>query len=100
MTTMQMTFRWYGETDPVTLSHIRQIPGMQGVVSAIYDVPVGEVWPREKIADLEQRIHAAGLTFEVVESVPVHENIKLGGSDAPRLTENYCENVRRWINSA
>ncbi len=92
---MQMTFRWYGETDPVTLSHIKQIPGMQGVVSAIYDVPVGEVWPREKITELKQKINEAGLTFEVVESVPVHENIKLGGSDAPRLIENYCENVRR-----
>lgn len=92
---MQMTFRWYGESDPVTLSHIRQIPGVNGVVSAIYDVPVGEVWPREKIADLKKRIEDFGLSFEVVESVPVHENIKLGGSDAKQLIENYCENVRR-----
>ena len=42
---MKMTFRWYGESDPVTLENIRQIPGMYGIVSAIYDVPVGEVWP-------------------------------------------------------
>lgn len=45
---MKMTFRWYGDSDPVTLQYIRQIPGMTGVVSAIYDIPVGEVWPLEK----------------------------------------------------
>ena len=46
---MDMTFRWYGENDPVTLDHIRQIPQMSGVVTAIYDVPVGQVWPLERI---------------------------------------------------
>jgi len=46
---MKMTFRWYGDTDPVKLEHIRQIPGMYGIVSAIYDVPVGEIWPVEKL---------------------------------------------------
>jgi D-mannonate dehydratase len=45
---MKMTFRWYGESDPVKLEYIRQIPGMYGIVSAIYDVPVGEVWPLDK----------------------------------------------------
>ena len=47
---MKMTFRWYGDNDPVTLQKIKQIPTMTGIVSAIYDVPVGEVWPEEKIA--------------------------------------------------
>ena len=92
---MKMTFRWYGDGDPVTLEKIKQIPTMTGIVSAIYDVPVGEVWPEEKIAELKAKANAAGLEFEVVESVPVHEEIKLGGPDAPRLIENYCENVRR-----
>ena len=92
---MKMTFRWYGDNDPVTLQKIKQIPTMTGIVSAIYDVPVGEVWPEEKIAALKAKAEAAGLEFEVVESVPVHEEIKLGGPDAPRLIENYCENVRR-----
>ena len=90
-----MTFRWYGENDKVTLDDIRQIPCVQGVVSAIYDVPVGEVWPEEKIARLKKLANDKGLTFEVVESVPVHEDIKLGNANAVRLIENYKENVRR-----
>ena len=90
-----MTFRWYGENDKVTLDDIRQIPCVQGVVSAIYDVPVGEVWPVEKIERLKKLANDKGLTFEVVESVPVHEDIKLGNANAARLIENYKENVRR-----
>jgi mannonate dehydratase len=92
---MKMTFRWYGEKDPITLDKIRQIPLMTGVVSAIYDVPVGEVWAEEKIATLKKKINDSGLEFEVVESVPVHEKIKLGTADSNVLIENYCENVRR-----
>lgn len=92
---MKMTFRWYGDSDPVSLEKIRQIPMMTGVVSAIYDVPVGEVWPEEKIESLKRTVNDSGLEFEVVESVPVHENIKLGAPDSARLIENYCENVRR-----
>ena len=49
---MEMTFRWYGEDDPVTLDKIRQIPGVEGIVSAVYDVPVGEVWSLERILKL------------------------------------------------
>lgn len=92
---MKMTFRWYGEKDPVTLDKIRQIPGMSGIVSAIYDVPVGEVWPQERIDALKNRVQEQGLSFEVVESVPVHEHIKLGTADSEQLIGNYCENVRR-----
>lgn len=92
---MQMTFRWYGEDDPVSLEYIRQIPGMDGIVSAIYSVPPGELWPMEAIRALKDRIEAAQLTFEVVESVPVHEDIKLGRGDCDRYIENYAENVRR-----
>ena len=51
---MKMTFRWYGDSDPVKLEYIRQIPGMYGIVSAIYDVPVGEVWPLDKIFALKR----------------------------------------------
>lgn len=91
---MKMTFRWYGESDPVKLEYIRQIPGMDGIVSAIYDVPVGEVWPLEKILALKSRIEGAGLKFEVVESVPVHEDIKLGKPSRDRLIANYQQNIR------
>ena len=92
---MKMTFRWYGPSDPVTLDKIRQIPGMTGVVSAVYDVKPGEVWPMESIMAVKDAAEKAGLEFEVVESVPVPEEIKLGTENAPKLIENYAENVRR-----
>jgi mannonate dehydratase len=91
---MKMTFRWYGESDPVKLEYIRQIPGMYGIVSAIYDVPVGEVWPLDKLQTLRARIEGVGLKFEVVESVPVHEDIKLGKPTRDRLIANFCQNIR------
>ena len=92
---MQMTFRWYGDDDPVTLTKIRQIPRMTGIVSAVYDVKPGGVWSEESINAIKQKAEANGLEFEVVESVPVPEDIKLGNEKAPQLIENYCENVRR-----
>jgi mannonate dehydratase len=89
-----MTFRWYGDSDPVTLDYIRQIPGMYGIVSAVYDVPVGDVWPLEKIKALKDKIESHGLTFEVIESVPVHEDIKLGKPSRDRLIANYAQTLR------
>lgn len=91
---MRMSFRWYGESDPVRLAYIRQIPGMTHIVSAIYDEPVGEVWPMDKILALKSTIEAAGLEFKVVESVPVHEDIKLGKPTRDRLIANYQQNIR------
>lgn len=91
---MKMTFRWYGDTDPVTLEQIRQIPNMTGVVSAIYDIPVGEAWPYEKIIELKNKIEAAGLELSVIESVPVHEDIKTGDGDRDRYIENYCTTLK------
>jgi len=92
---MKMTFRWYGSNDPVTLSQIRQIPCMSGIVSAVYDVPAGGVWSEESITALKKQANGNGLAFEVVESIPVHEEIKMGTARAAELIENYCENVRR-----
>lgn len=92
---MKMTFRWYGERDPVTLENIRQIPGMTGIVSAVYDEKPGGVWSMESIGKIKDKADANGLEFEVVESVPVPEDIKLGTAKAPELIENYCENIRR-----
>lgn len=91
---MKMTFRWYGSDDPITLEQIRQIPGMKGIVSAIYDVPVGEVWPKEKIKALKNEIEEAGLELSVIESVPVHEDIKLGKPTREQYIENYCQTLR------
>ncbi|MBQ8397147.1 MAG: mannonate dehydratase [Clostridia bacterium] len=92
---MKLSFRWYGPHDPVTLEQIAQIPGMRSVVSAVYDTPVGGVWPRESIKALSDAAAAHGLVFDVVESVPVHEEIKLGSPEAPALIDAYCENLRR-----
>ena len=91
---MYLTFRWFGAADPIPLAHIRQIPGIRGVVSALYDVPVGAPWSREQLKRLGRDIDAAGLTLAVVESIPVHEDIKLGRPTRDRLIANYCESVR------
>jgi len=91
---MKMSFRWYGDTDPIPLAYIRQIPGMTNIVSALHDVPVGEVWPLDRILALKQRIEAAGLKFEVVESVALHEDIKLGKPGRDRFIANYQQTIR------
>ena len=91
---MFMTFRWFGATDPIPLAHIRQIPGVQGVVSALYDVPVGDAWPKDRLGRLQDEILAAGLRFSVVESIPVHEDIKLGRPTRDRFIANYCDSIR------
>jgi len=87
---MYLTFRWFGDGDPVTLEQIRQIPGVEGVVAALYDLPVGAVWPLEKITALKDKINRYGLRFDVIESVPVHEDIKLGLKTRERYIDNYC----------
>ncbi len=92
---MKLTFRHYGDGDTVTLEQISQIPMMTGIVSAVYDVRPGEVWSEESIEKIKKNAYRHGLEFEVVESVPVPEEIKYGGENAPKLIENYCENIRR-----
>ncbi|MDD6483653.1 MAG: mannonate dehydratase [Clostridiales bacterium] len=92
---MKMTFRWYGSDDPVTLDKIRQIPCITGVVTAVYSVPVGEVWPYEEIDRIKSEVNAKGLEMEVIESVPVHEDIKLRQGNYQTYIDNYKENIRR-----
>jgi len=92
---MKLSFRWYGESDGVTLEKISQIPTMRSIVSAVYDVKPGEIWSCESIEKIRSQAEAHGLVFDVVESVPVPEDIKLGNENADALIENYCENIRR-----
>jgi len=92
---MKLSFRWYGNDDPVKLSYIRQIPRMNSIVTAIYDVPVGEKWSMESIMQLKELVEKSGLKFDVIESVPVHEDIKLGLPTRDKYLENYKENIRR-----
>ena len=90
---MELTFRWFGERDPVTLAHVRQIPGVVGVVSALHDVAPGVEWPRDALERLADRVDAAGLRLSVVESIPVHEDIKLGLPTRDRWIDAYCRSV-------
>lgn len=92
---MKLSFRWYGETDPISLEYIRQIPNMHSVVTAVYDVKPGEIWPEESLLRLKNAAESNGLEFDVVESVPVPEEIKLGTEKAEEYTRVYCENIRR-----
>lgn len=92
---MKLTFRWYGESDCITLKTLKQIPNLSGVVSAVYDVPVGEVWSNESLLHLKSLCDKEGLEMEVIESIPVHEDIKMGKPTRDKYIENYKENLRR-----
>ena len=92
---MKMTFRWYGLNDSIPLEYVRQIPGMTGVVTAVYDVAPGGVWSNESIAALKKACDGKGLEMEVIESVPVHEDIKLGRGKRDEYIEAYKTNIRR-----
>lgn len=92
---MKMTFRWYGaESDAVSLSQIRQIPGMSGVMGVLDYKAAGEVWTEEEIAAYIHQIQAAGLECEVIESVNVHEDIKMGLPSRDAYIANYCTTIR------
>jgi len=90
---MKLTFRWYGEKDTIPLSYIKQIQGMTGVVTAVYDTPVGEVWEKEKLLRLRDLAAKEGLEMEVIESIPVHEDIKLGRPTRDKYIEAYKQNI-------
>jgi mannonate dehydratase len=85
---MEKTWRWFGKKDAITLNMLRQI-GVEGIVTALHDIPNGAVWPMEAILDLKQYIEKAGLRWSVVESLPVPESVKYGGNDRDQLIENY-----------
>ncbi|MCM3634664.1 MULTISPECIES: mannonate dehydratase [Paenibacillus] len=91
---MRMTFRWFGEgNDPIPLSHIKQIPGTEGIVWALHDIAAGEEWPLERIQEVKRQADEAGFHIDVVESVNVHEDIKLGLPSRDRYIENYKKTI-------
>lgn len=92
---MQMTFRWFGsEKDTVTLEQIRQIPNVVGVVPALHNLPAGEAWELDDIMKMKSEIEKAGLTMECIESVNVHEDIKIGLPTRDKYIENYKTSIR------
>lgn len=87
---MKMTFRWFGsKSDSVTLEQIRQIPAMTGLMGFLDYKPAGDIWTEEEIKDYIDEVHASGLECEVIESVNVHEDIKLGLPTRDKYIENY-----------
>ncbi|MBR2186476.1 MAG: mannonate dehydratase [Lachnospiraceae bacterium] len=92
---MEMTFRWYGSGfDTVTLQQIRQIPGVKGVITTLYDTAPGELWPRERIHALKEEVEAAGLKISGIESVNIHDAIKTGVPEREGYIDNYIETLR------
>ena len=93
---MEMTLRWFGKKfDSVTLEQIRQIPGVTGVVTTLYDTMPGEVWKVEKIRAIKKEVEDAGLRIAGIESVNIHDSIKVGSDDRDKYIENYITTLER-----
>ena len=91
---MDMTLRWYGSKfDTVTLQQIRQIPGVKGVITTLYDTVPGEVWSKERIRAMIDEVEAAGLCVAGIESVNIHDEIKTGGPNRDLYIDNYIETL-------
>ncbi|MCI8806946.1 MAG: mannonate dehydratase [Oscillospiraceae bacterium] len=92
---MKMTWRWYGEgNDQIKLSDIKQIPGVEGIVWALHDKLPGEVWQPEEIAVVKKQLDEYGFNMDVVESVNVHDDIKIGLPTRDQYIENYKQTIR------
>ncbi len=93
---MKMTWRWFGEgNDSISLQYIKQIPGVEGIVWSLHDIPAGEKWPEERIKATVNQITAAGFNAEVVESVNIHDAIKIGLPERDQYIDNYIDTIEK-----
>ncbi len=90
---MKMIFRWHGADDPISLQYINQIPGLYGIVSSLYKLPLGEVWPVERIRELRAAAGEYGLKMDIIDSFRVHEEIKLGKPGREALIPQYIKTL-------
>ncbi|MDK2902907.1 MAG: mannonate dehydratase [Clostridiales bacterium] len=92
---MKMSFRWFGEgQDNIPLQYIRQIPGVYNIVTSLIDIPVGEIWPLDRLKTLKEKVNACGLQLEVIESVNIHEDIKLGLETRDKYIQAYIDTMK------
>ena len=92
---MEMTLRWFGPDDPVQLQYIRQIPGVRGIVSSVSEIAIGKPWTEASVNAINAHIQHAGLRWSVVESIPVHEDIKIGLPSRDGFIDAWCESLRQ-----
>lgn len=93
---MEMTLRWFGkDVDTITLQQIRQIPGVTGVVTTLYDTMPGDVWPEDRIKDMKEEVELTGLRVAGIESVNIHDSIKIGLPDRDKYIKNYITTLER-----
>ena len=92
---MEMTLRWFGTGfDSVTLENIRQVPGVKGVITTLYDTMPGEVWSRERIKAMKKEVEDSGLKVSGIESVNIHDDIKIGAGKREQYIENYIKTLK------
>jgi mannonate dehydratase len=93
MQKLEQTFRWFGPKDDVTLEAIKQT-GATGIVTALHDIPCGEIWPEDQVLERKKTIEAAGLTWSVIESINIHESIKTGADDRDQWIKKYIISLK------
>lgn len=94
MKNIHFILRWHGEKDPISLKQYAQVPGIYGVVTSLYHMPLGEIWEKQELLKLIQKAGEYGLKLEIVDSFRIHEDIKRGYPTRDRLIENYKANIR------